>query len=176
MDRSCVHTRLRHTLAVHPREYSIVGTGLLSLRLTMLAGFTRNLWQVSVIIHQHEKHHCLRPFIWSFVGAAAFFIQRAFGCSDSFVYSPSYNYLVSTLARPCPIVMLRRDSGMVSRFFSWLIESDKVEVIDLDLYLMVTIDQIDCDQYNTTLWRSFSLSVNIPCARCRWVKILVLSA
>jgi hypothetical protein len=34
----------------------------------------------------------------------------------------------------------------------WLIELDKVEVIDLDLYLMVTIDQIDCDQYNTLLY------------------------
>ena len=53
-----------------------------------------------LIVPQHENHaflHC--PFIWSFVGAAVFFILRAFGCSDSFVYPCSYNYLVSTLAR-----------------------------------------------------------------------------
>jgi len=39
----------------------------------------------------------------------------------------------------------------------WLIELDKVEVIDLDLYLMVTIDQIDCDQYNTLLYGDLRL-------------------
>jgi len=53
---------------------------------------------------------------------------------------------------------LRHVSG-----FSWLIELDKVEVIDLDLYLMVTIDQIDCDHYNALLYEDLRV---YSCARC----------
>jgi hypothetical protein len=52
-----VHTRLRHMLVAHLREYLIVGIGLLSFHLTILAGFTHDT-DILLSLSTRIMHFC----------------------------------------------------------------------------------------------------------------------